>query len=388
MQLNSVTYHNEFETVCHIIDWHRSRTLRKVHNESLLMIWEVGCYVSHRLKQESWGSGVVRMLSEYIRTKNPTVKGWSYRTIYKMVQWYDTYSSIEFKNLMEKYGISEIPSIGERVPIELAQIETEPIMPIELAQFIQTQEPFEQVKIPPVLLATSWSNHQYILTQCKTLEHNLFYILYAGREKLEYKQLVRAIKTDTMTSLLGAKDVQSRSMLATYPHAGVLFKDTVYFEMFGLPIKYKETKLRRSIVSHMKDFILEMGKDFLFIDQEHRITVGSKTFKVDLLFYHRLLQCMVVIELKTTEFQPKDLGQLEFYLEALDKEERRTNENPSIGILMCKDADMDVVRYALNRSMSPTMITLYKEQLQEGGVIQRSLVEYCNYLKQETTKEG
>ena len=130
----------------------------------------------------------------------------------------------------------------------------------------------------------------------------------------------------------------------------------------------------------MRDFILEMGKDFLFIDDEHRISVGGKTFKVDLLFYHRLLQCMVAIELKTDEFQPKDLGQLEFYLEALDQEERRSNENPSIGIILCKDADMEVVRYALNRSMSPTMVALYKEQLQVGGVIQRSLVEFCKFV--------
>ena len=92
------------------------------------------------------------------------------------------------------------------------------------------------------------------------------------------------------------------------------------------------------------------------------------------------MQCLVAIELKTSEFRPKDLGQLEFYLEALDQEERRVNENPSIGILLCKEADMEVVRFAMNRTMSPTMVALYKEQLQVGGVIQRSLVEFCKFL--------
>ena len=115
--------------------------------------------------------------------------------------------------------------------------------------------------------------------------------------------------------------------------------------------------------------------------------VGGKTFKVDLLFYHRLLQCMVAIELKTTEFQPKDLGQLEFYLEALDQEERRSNENPSIGILLCKEANLEVVRFALNRSMSPTMVAQYKEQLQVGGVIQRSLVEFCKVIEENKKAE-
>ena len=214
----------------------------------------------------------------------------------------------------------------------------------------------------------------------------MFYMLYAGREQLENKELTRAIKTDTMSSLLRSKTVQSKMMKQNYPQSGVLFKDTVYLEMFGLPVKYKESKLRKEIIAHMKDFILEMGKDFLFIDDEHRLVVGGKTFKVDLLFYHRLLQCMVAIELKTDEFQPKDLGQLEFYLEALDQEERRSNENPSIGIILCKDADMEVVRYALNRSMSPTMVALYKEQLQAGGVIKRSLEEFCNYLTKGKSK--
>lgn len=108
----------------------------------------------------------------------------------------------------------------------------------------------------------------------------------------------------------------------------------------------------------------------------------------DLLFYHRLLQCMVAIELKITEFHSKDLGQLEFYLEALDQEERRSNKNPSIGILLCKKANQEVVRFALNRSMSPTMVAQYKEQLQVGGVIQRSLVEFCKFVEEsKKTKE-
>ena len=208
-------------------------------------------------------------------------------------------------------------------------------------------------------------------------------MLYANRERLQNKELIRAIKTNVMDSLLGGRSKQSDKMTKTYPESPMLFKEKIYLDMLGLPLSYKESKLRKEIVKHMKDFILEMGKDFLFIDEEHRISVGGKVFKIDLLFYHRLLQCMVAIELKTTEFHPKDLGQLEFYLEALDQEERRSNENPSIGILLCKEADMEVVRFALNRSMSPTMVTQYKEQLQVGGVIQRSLVEFCKFLSKE-----
>lgn len=358
-------YQDEFDKIYGIIAVHRRKVVRVVNNESILMIWEVGGYVSYKLKNSDWGDGMVRKLSEYIRTKAPTARGWSYRTLYKMVQFYDTYSASSFSALITETDMSKY---GDIVPFQMAQIERDIIVPFEMAQ------------IPSVLYATGWTNHQIILNRCKTDMERLFYILYAGRERLENKELMRVIKTDVMNSLLNAKSIQSKMMTKTYPNSTFLFKDKVCLDMLGLPLEYKESKLRKKIIAHMKDFILELGKDFLFIDDEHRITVGGKTFKVDLLFYHRLLQCMVAIELKTTEFHPKDLGQLEFYLEALDQEERRSNENPSIGIVLCKDADMEVVRYALNRSMSPTMVALYKEQLQVGGVIQRSLVEFCKFL--------
>lgn len=372
-------HREEFETVYGIISAHKKRAMSAMHNESLNMLWEVGAYISDRLKKAEWGDGVVRMLAEYIHTRSPKAKGWSYRTIYKMVQFYETYSSQGFNEIVRHYSMQQYLSKSDQR--ELSD-EKKPIVPFEMAQIDgDVIVPFEMAQIPSVLFSTGWTNHQIIMNRCKTDAERLFYMLYAGKEQLENKELVRVIKTNTMTSLLGSKDVQSEMMKREYPQSGVLFKDTVYLEMFGLPVKYKESKLRKEIITHMKDFILEMGKDFLFIDDEHRIAVGGKVFKVDLLFYHRLLQCMVAIELKTDEFQPKDLGQLEFYLEALDQEERRSNENPSIGIILCKDADMEVVRYALNRSMSPTMVALYKEQLQVGGVIQRSLVEFCKFLK-------
>ena len=352
---------DEFAEVYNIISVHRNKVVKVVNNESLLMVWEVGGYVAQKLTDSDWGDGVVRQLAEYIHTQDPTVRGWSYRTIYKMVQFYETYSNPSFTQML-------LAAKADFVPFETAQNTNALIVPFEMAQ------------IPEVLFCTGWTNHQIVLNRCKTDAERLFYMLYAYREHLQNKELIRAIKTNTMDAILNGKNVQSDSMTKTYPSSPMLFKEKVYLDMLGLPLEYKETKLRKEIVSHMKDFILEMGKDFLFIDEEHKIAVGSKVFKVDLLFYHRLLQCMVAIELKTTEFHPKDLGQLEFYLEALDQEERRSNENPTIGILLCKEADMEVVRFALNRSMSPTMVAKYEEQLQVGSVIQRSLVEFCQFI--------
>ena len=373
----NIKVHDDFSQIFEIINYHRQRVSKTVDDESLRMIWEVGAYVSNKLKTSEWGANIVRQLSEYIRTQDSTIKGWSYRTIYKMVQFYEIYSSNSFKELIQSTNLSQvtklkIPSTAtELVPFEMAQIREDEFVPVEMAQ------------IPTILFSIGWTNHQIIMNRCKSNDERLFYILFAKKEQLQNKQLERAIKTDTMASILRAKNIQSEALYTTYAKSPALFKDTAYLDFLGLPQRYKETRLRKGIVEHMKEFILEMGKDFLFIDEEHSIKVGGKTYKIDLLFYHRQLQCMVAFELKTTEFRPSYQGQLEFYLEALDQEERRSNENPTIGIILCKESDMETVRFAFNRSMSPMMIMQYKEQLKVGGVIQRSIEEYCKYINAE-----
>ena len=162
---NHLQHREEFETVYGIIYAHKKRAMNAMHNESLNMLWEVGAYVSDRLKKAAWGDGVVRMLAEYIHTRSPKAKGWSYRTIYKMVQFYETYSSQGFNEIVHHYGMQhylsktdqqEIPDEKKViVPIELAQIGNDVIVPIELTQ------------IPNVLFATGWSNHQLIMSRCK-----------------------------------------------------------------------------------------------------------------------------------------------------------------------------------------------------------------------------
>ena len=300
---------SEFQAIYNIIQIHRQRVAGTIDRESLTMIWEVGGYVSQKLRSAEWGERVVRKLSEYISTQDATVRGWSYRTLYKMVQFYDTYSSASFARLiqqleLQQHGkpkqISATSDICEATTSEMAKSHNAEFVPIRLAQ------------IPNVLYSIGWSNHQTIMNRCKSDNQRLFYMLYAERENLKNKELERAIRTDTMSSLLGGKDVQSAMLQQTYVNSNVLFKDTAYLDFIGLPKKYKETRLRKGIVEHMKEFILEMGKDFLFIDQEHPVTVGGKTFKIDLLFYHRLLQCMVAFELKTTEFQPSYQGSWSF----------------------------------------------------------------------------
>lgn len=374
----------DFASVLQIIEQNRSQAVQMINHASVLTAWQVGAFVSDRIKNEAWGSKVVQQLAEYIHTQNPTLKGWSKRTIYKMVQFYETFTTEQFiarasylKLLpeIEPKGIVSTPLMqnGHNIIVSpaVAQIESSPIVPPAAAQ------------IPKFLLRTTWTNHQIILNGCELVDQYIFYILYAEHEHLKKRELERAIKSDAYSRVLSDKKLQSAMLKETYPQADVLLKDRAILEFLGLPQRYKESKLRKEIVSHMKDFILEMGKDFLFVDQEHTLEVGGQNFRCDLLFYHRALQCLVAIELKTTTFDPRDLGQLEFYLEALDQTEKRSNENPSIGILMCKDANPEVVRYALNRSVSPTMVSKYEEQLKVGSVLQRSLEEFVGFISEK-----
>ena len=128
-------------------------------------------------------------------------------------------------------------------------------------------------------------------------------------------------------------------------------------------------------MDQLKNFILELGRDFSFIEQEYRLQVGSQDFYVDLLFYHRELQCLVAFELKVDKFKPEFMGQLDFYLEALDRDVKKDHENPTIGVLLCKDKDSEVVEYSLSRSLSPTLISQYETKLIPKKLLQQKLQE-------------
>ncbi|MBQ4437684.1 DUF1016 family protein [bacterium] len=354
-----------FNQVYTIIELHRSRALQEVNNNSLFIAWNVGAYVSAKIKSSEWGSSVVTELSEYLRTKDPTLKGYSRRNIYMMVKFYETYSAPSFVQMLNQFKLNEPYLLPENIEKDENQI-----VQFEIAQF------------PRILLLINWTCHQQILNGCKLNEERIFYIIYAQREHFEVKELQRAIKTNAYESILGNRSFRSQMLKNVYPASSLLFKDIAYLDFLGLPAKkYHESKLRKGIIQHMKEFILELGKDFIFMDEEHKIEVGGKTFSVDLLFYHRGLRCLVAIELKTVEFDPNFMGKLEFYLEALDQTEKRSNENPSIGILLCKEANRDVVKYALNRTMSPTMVAEYKEKLIPQETLQRSLEQFIGIIE-------
>lgn len=371
----AISIEQQFGEIVDIILQHKTNASRAVNEELLLTAWHVGGYVSAKLKNEEWGSRVVTQLSEYIRSQRPDIKGYSKRSIYNMVMFYDVYSSETFIDTIRKYLNTEF------VQPKTAQIEASDhkqevpvIVQPKTAQFVQPTVR----QMPKILELTTLTNHIEILCRCKSDEERLFYILYANKEHLVKRELQRCISNQTYAGLLGSKDNMSKGLLERYPDAPVMFKDTLFVDFLNLPKKHSETKLRNGLIEHMKQFILELGKDFIFMDQEYRLNIGASTFKADLLFFHRGLQALVAVELKKTKFHPRDLGQLEFYLEALDRDVKRSNENPSIGIILCPEADRVVVEYAMSRSMSPTMIAEYKRILIPQERMQQQLNEFCN----------
>lgn len=371
----AISIEQQFGEIINIILQHKSNASRAVNEELLLTAWHVGGYVSAKLKSEEWGSKVVSQLSEYIRSQRPDIKGYSKRNIYNMVMFYDEYSSETFIETIRQYLNTEF------VQPKTAQIEASDhkqkipvIVQPKTAQFVQPAIG----QMPKILELTSLTNHIEILCRCKSDEERLFYILYANKEHLVKRELQRCISNQTYAGLLGSKDNMSKGLLERYPNAPVMFKDTLFVDFLNLPKKHSETKLKNGLIEHMKQFILELGKDFIFMDQEYRLNIGTSTFKADLLFFHRGLQALVAVELKKTKFHPRDLGQLEFYLEALDRDVKRSNENPSIGIILCPEADRVVVEYAMSRSMSPTMIAEYKRILIPQERMQQQLNEFCN----------
>ncbi|MBR6445999.1 MAG: DUF1016 family protein [Prevotella sp.] len=355
-------YEQQFDEIRSVIVMHRESALRGVNEESLKMSWTVGRIVSHRLRVKEWGSKVVTLLSEYLRAQDPTLKGYSRRNIYNMVMFYDEYSSNTFLAQVQDLVLPEF------VQISSAQMNKNTIVQTESAQ------------LPEILRLTTFSNHLEILNRCKSSEQRIFYILYSYKERLNNLELRRCIQNDTFGSLMGDKKNFSAGLKQIYPRSSSLIKDRAFVDFLNLPQKHNERQLHKGILEHIKQFVLELGKDFLFVDSEFPLQVGGSTFKVDLLFYHRGLQCLVAIELKARKFKPEYVGQLEFYLEALDRDVKRSNENPSIGILLCQSADHSVVEYAMSRSLSPTMVAEYHRRLIPKEIIQKSLDEFCSFV--------
>lgn len=244
----------------------------------------------------------------------------------------------------------------------------------EITSPVLSQFKIEDIK-NTILTHLSWSHHLILISRTKSDEEREFYLRLSVQEKYSKRELERQVSSGIYERTLLGSAKLSPVVREIHPDITGSFKDGYVFEFLGLSEQHSEGDLQKGLISQMKNFILELGKDFLFMGEEYRLQVGNSDFYIDLLFYHRGLQCLIAFELKADKFKPEHLGQLNFYLEALDRDVRKDNENPSIGILLCKDKDNEVVEYALSRSLSPTMVSEYQTQLPDKKLLQRKLRE-------------
>ena len=230
--------------------------------------------------------------------------------------------------------------------------------------------------VTTLLTQISWSNHLAIMSKAKTAEERHFYITLCIKESYSARELDRQINSGYYERYMLSKE-----KLLPEPIKGLKenpFLDSYVIEFLDLPKNFKESDLRKGLIQNMKEFILEVGKDFTFIDEEYRVQVGGEDFRIDLLFFHRGLQCLVAFELKIGKFKPEYISKMDFYLEALDRQKKKENENPSVGMILCASKDDEVVEYAMSRTLSPMMVAEYKLQLPDKAVLQKKLQELIN----------
>jgi len=296
------------------------------------LYWNVGEYLHQQVQQQDWGKAVIQQLADYIKTQHPNVKGFSSQNLWRMKQFYETYKDDE--------------------------------------------------KLSTLWRELSWSHNRRIMG-CDTTKEREFYIRLCIKERLSFRELDRQINSSYYERVMLGNAKLDETIKALPQSPENIFKDTYVLEMLDLPQKHDEKDLKHKISQNIRKFLLEFGRDFAFMGEEYPLQVGNQDFAIDLLFYNRSLQCLVAIELKIERFKPAHLGQLNFYLEALDRDIKTPHENPSIGILLCKGKDDTVVEYALSRNASPTLVADYKVKLPEKALLKAKWEQLLEQLEED-----
>ena len=321
--MSNIKNNEDFSEIISIIETAKMRALKAVNTELITMYYEVGKYLSELCSNSKFGDKVINDVEMYISKNNPTIKGFNRRGLYRMKQFYELYKDDEL--------------------------------------------------VTPLVTQISWTNHLIIMSGCKTKEERLFYIKLCIKENYSKRELERQIDSAYYQRYLLSVNKPLPEVVPNVVKGNIL--DNYVLEFLDLPEQYTENNLKKAIIGNLKSFILEFGKDFTFIGEEYRVQVGGQDFYIDLLFYNRALSCLVAIELKIGKFKPEHIGQLNFYLEALDRDVKKTNENPSVGVILCATKDDAVVEYALSRSMSPTMVAEYTLKLPDKKLLENKLRE-------------
>jgi predicted nuclease of restriction endonuclease-like (RecB) superfamily len=236
-------------------------------------------------------------------------------------------------------------------------------------------------KLAALLRELPWTHNLLILGQSKHPEEREFYLRLAVQAKWSSRELDRQIRSAAFErTVLSDKKLAAVTRVLPQDATGV-FKDSYLLDCLDLPERHSEADLQAGLLRNLRKFLMELGDGFAFVGEKVRVQVGNQDFELDLLFYHRDLQCLVAFELKTGRFQPEHMGKLAFYLEALDRDRKRPHENPSIGVLLCRTKDDEVVEYAMSRHLSPALVAQYETKMIPKAVLQQKLHEWSVMLQ-------
>lgn len=333
-QPQRVQTQSEFSDVLKQIQETRQKVFVHINTALIDLYWQIGQIISQKVSSESWGKSVVSELANYITQNAPEINGFSDKNLWRMKQFYETYQS--------------------------------------------------DPKLSPLVRELPWTHNTIIFSRCKSAEEREYYLRLCIKEHYSKRELERQISSSHFERTMLGNQKLSAVLREIRPSINNTLKDNYVLEFLGLPTEHEEKELQTALIRNMKQFILELGRDFIFIGEEYRLQVGNQDFYVDLLFFHRGLAALVAFELKIGKFSPEHLGQINFYLEALDRDVKKTHENPSIGVLLCRDKDEEVVEYALSRNLSPTMVAQYEIQLPDKKLIQAKLHELSDALEEKT----
>lgn len=320
------TTDDRFNEVLALIHSAKLQALQAVNTQLIELYWQVGAYISRKLEQAEWGDLVVNQLAEHLAQTQPGLRGFNRRNLFRMRQFYEAYRDDEIVSAL----LTQLP----------------------------------------------WTHNLLILSQGKRPEEREFYLRMAIQERWSTRELERQFKAALFERSVTQSAKVSAALRQTHPAALEIFRDAYMLEFLDLPGGHAETDLHKGLLARLKEFLIELGRDFCFVGSQYPLQVGGRDFALDLLFFHRGLNCLVAIELKVGRFEPEYLGKLNFYLEALDRNERKCHENPAIGVLLCASKDDEVVEYALNRSLSPALIAEYQVQLPDKQLLQAKLHEF------------
>lgn len=319
----------------------------KVNSEQLLFNWQLGRDLVVRKAEEKWGGGIVEQVSMDLQAEFPNSKGFSARNLWFMKQWYSFYAMKE-----ESATLIEDMENGIRASgIKLNQVGSE----IQELNQAGSEMPF-----PAIFAYVPWKHHVLIMQKCKTIEEALFYVKRTVVEGLSRNALDNSIRAGMYQSM-GSAITNFKEQLPVPQGllAQELLKDNYDFGFIALPEKYDEEVLEDAIEQRMTRFLLELGSGWAFVGRQKEIIISGKIRKIDLLFYHIYLRCYVVLELKVKPFDPEFAGKLNFYVNAVNEFIRRESDNPTIGLLICKDMDRTEVQLAFQGITTPMGVATY-----------------------------